>query len=118
MTTRRWIFFLVSLILGLGLGLYYGWVVSPVEYIDTAPNTLRIDYQTDYSLMVAEVFQKDQDIDLASQRISALGNRPPAEIAAQALTFAQQNGYSPADVSLLQNLLLALQVAQPSGAKP
>jgi hypothetical protein len=118
MTTRRWIFFTVSLVLGLGLGLYYGLVVSPVEYIDTAPNTLRIDFQTDYVLMVAEVFQKDQNIELAGQRIARLGNRPPAEIAAQALSFAQQNGYSPADVSLLQNLLLALQVAQPSGAKP
>jgi len=118
MTTRRWIFFFISLALGLGLSLYYGWVLSPVQYTDTTPGTLRIDFQADYTLMVAEVFQSDQNIALAGQRMTTLGSRPPVEIAAQALTFAQQNGYSPADVALLQNLLTALQVSQPAGAKP
>ena len=118
MTTRRWIFFLISLALGIGLGLFYGWVVSPVQYVDTTPNTLRIDFQTDYTLMIAEIFQSDQNIDLAGQRMSTLGNRPPAEIAARALTFAQQNGYSATDVALLQNLLLALQVWQPLETTP
>jgi len=118
MTTRRWIFFIISLALGIGLGLFYGWVVSPVQYVDTTPNTLRIDFQTDYTLMIAEIFQSDQNIDLAGQRISTLGTRPPAEIASRALTFAQQNGYSSADVAMLQNLVLALQVWQPLEAKP
>jgi hypothetical protein len=116
MTTRRWIFFFISLALGLGLGLFYGWVFSPVQYTDTTPGALRIDYQADYTLMVAEVFQSDQNIDLAGQRMTALGT--PAEIAAQALSFAQQNGYSSADIALLQNLLTALQVSQPAGANP
>ena len=118
MTTRRWIFFFISLALGIGLGLFYGWVFSPVQYTDTTPGALRSDYQADYTLMVAEVFQSDQNIDLAGQRMTTLGSRPPAEIAAQALSFAQQNGYSPADVALLQNLLTALQVSQSAGATP
>jgi hypothetical protein len=118
MTTRRWIFFFITLALGLGLGLYYGWVISPVQYVDTTPGTLRIDFRADYTLMVAEVFQSDQNIDLAGQRMSTLGSQPPAETAAQALSFAQQNGYSPADIALLQNLVLALQVSQPAGAQP
>jgi len=118
MTTRRWIFFFITLVLGLGLGLFCGWVVWPVQYTDTAPSTLRTDFQTDYTLMVAEVFQSDQNIELAGQRMAKLGSLPPAEIAAQALSFAQQNGYSSTDVALLQNLLTALQVAQPVGVKP
>ncbi len=118
MTTRRWIFFFISLALSLGLGLYYGWVISPVQYVDTAPGALRIDFQADYALMIAEVFQRDQDIDLAGQRMAALGSRPPAEIAAQALSFARENGYSPDDVLLLQNLVTALQVSQPVGTQP
>jgi hypothetical protein len=118
MTTRRLIFFFVALALGIGLGLYYGYVLSPVQYVDTTPGTLRIDFQADYTLMVAEVFQSDQNIDLAGQRMSTLGSRPPAEIAAQVLSFAQQSGYSPADIALLQNLVLALQVSQPAGAQP
>jgi hypothetical protein len=113
MTTRRWIFFFVSFVLALGLGLFYGWVISPVQYVDTAPSALRIDYQTDYTLMVAEVFQRDQNIELAAQRMSTLGDRPPSEIATQSLSFAKQNGYSSADVAFLQDLVLALQLWQP-----
>ena len=119
MTTRRWIFFFISLVLGLGLSLLYGWVISPVQYVDTSPAVLRIDYQTDYTLMIAESFQHDQNIELAAQRITTLGERPAAEIATQALTFAKQNGYSSADVGLLQDLILALQIWQPAaGANP
>jgi hypothetical protein len=119
MTTRRWIFFFVSFVLGLGLSLFYGWVISPVQYVDTAPAALRIDYQADYTLMIAEAFQRDQNIELAGQRMSTLGDRPPAEIATQALSFAKQNGYSSADVALLQDFVLALQIWQPAtGAKP
>ncbi len=113
MTRRRWIFFFISLILGLGLGLYYGWVISPVQYINTTPGTLRIDFQTDYALMIAEVFQSDHNIDVAAQRMSMLGSQPPAEIAAHTLSFAQQNGYSSADVALMQDLAVALQAWQP-----
>ena len=121
MTTRRLILFFLSLALGLGLSLYYGWVVDPIQYRDTAPTTLRIDYQTDYTLMIAEVFQSDQNIDLAAERISTLGSQSPADIATQSLSFAKKNGYSSADVALLQDLVLALQLQQPAptaGAKP
>lgn len=45
--------------------------------------------------------------------MASLGSRPPAEIAGQALSFAQQNGYSSADVALIQDLVLSLQVWRP-----
>ena len=119
MTTRRWVFFFLSFALGLGLSLFFGWVISPVEYKDNAPAALRIDYQTDYTLMVAEIFQHDQNIELAAQRMTTLGTRPPSEIANQSLNFAKQNGYSSADVAYLQDLVLALQIRQPAiGATP
>ena len=118
MTTRRWIFFFVSLALGLGLGLYYGWVVSPVQYVDMTPATLRPDFRTDYTLMVAEVFKSDQNIDVAARRMALLGSQPPADMAEQALTLAQQYGYSAADVTLLQNLSVALQVWRPGSPAP
>jgi hypothetical protein len=35
-------------------GLLYGWMVNPVRYVNTTPDTLRADYQLDYVLMVAE----------------------------------------------------------------
>jgi hypothetical protein len=126
MTAIRWTFFLVALALGIGLGLYYALVISPVQYVDTTPGTLRVDYRSDYSLMIAEVYKKDQNIDLAARRLAVLGSQPPVEIVGQAIAFGQQYGYSADDLALLQNLAAALQVWQPgitpqptgTGAKP
>jgi len=113
MTAKRWFIFILSILAGAGLGLYYGWVISPVEYIDTIPSTLRADYKADYSLMVAEVFESEKDVEAAVRRLALLGSEPPAAIASAALEFARQNGYAPADIQLLQDLTLALQVWQP-----
>ena len=49
----RWTLFLLVILLGLGLGLVYGWVINPVSFQDTTLNNLRIDYKTDYTLLVA-----------------------------------------------------------------
>src|SRR5258706_4567699 len=116
MTALRWILFLVSLAVGLGLGLFYTWFVSPVQYVDTTPGTLRADFRADYTLMVAEVFKSDQNIDVAARRLALLSSQPPADTAQQAIVFAQQNGYSTVDVGLLQNLAAALPVWQPGQA--
>ncbi|UCF61533.1 MAG: hypothetical protein JSV37_02300, partial [Anaerolineaceae bacterium] len=67
----------VGLIIGLVVGLIYGWVLRPVEYVDTAPDTLREDYRTDYVLMVAEAYAGDGDLDLAQIRLATLGPQPP-----------------------------------------
>ncbi len=122
MTAKRWLFFILSIAVGVGLGLLYGWVISPVEYIDTTPATLRTDFRTDYVLMVAETFAADQDIDAAARSLGLFGSQPPAQIASEAIAFAQQNGYTSTDLDLLQSLAVALQVwqpaAQPAGAQP
>jgi hypothetical protein len=113
MSAQRWLLFALSIAVGLGLGLFYGWVVSPVQYVDTIPSTLRADFKSDYTLMVAETFQSDQDVEQAARRLANLGSQPPAQIVADALTFAQKNHYADADIALLQNLAVALQVWQP-----
>lgn len=113
MTAKRWLLFILFILVGVGLGLYYGRVISPVEYVDTVPSTLRADYKADYTLMVSETFSSEQDLEAAARRLALLGSEPPAQIASAALEFARQNGYAPTDVQLLQDLTLALQVWQP-----
>lgn len=113
MTAKRWFLFILSILAGAGLGLYYGWVISPVKYVDTLPSSLRADYKADYVLMVAEVFESEQDAEAAARSLALLGSEPPAAIVFAALEFARQNGYAPADLQRLQDLILALQVWQP-----
>jgi hypothetical protein len=110
----RWFRFFLAIALGVAAGMYYGWVISPVTYVDTAPNSLRIDYKTDYVLMVAEAYQVEGDLFLAARRLALLGDLPPVEMIAQAIEFASQNDYPSADLALIQKLSIELQVWDPS----
>lgn len=107
----RWIRFLFAILIGLAIGLAYGWFISPVEYVETSPHTLRIDYKADYVLMVAEAYRYEADLNLAAQRLALLGNLPPTEIVVQAIQFAQKYGYNDADIARMQVLWSALQSA-------
>lgn len=115
----RWIRFFLVFAVGLVLGLVYGWVVNPVQYVDTTPDTLRVDYRSDYALMVAEVYHAERDLAAAARRLALLGDTPPAEIARQAMIFGSQAPYGEADMQLLARLTSDLQNWNPlQGAPP
>jgi hypothetical protein len=96
------------MLLGAAAGLFYGWRVNPVEYVDISPSSLRMDYRTDYVLMVAEAYQVDQNLGLAVRRLSQLGSSSPTDIVANALNYALQHDYASQDLSLFQSLGEAL----------
>ncbi len=100
----RWTKFLIAVILGTAAGLFYGWVVNPVEYVDIAPESLRSDYKTDYVLMVAEAYQVEHDLGLAVRRLARLGSSAPKDIVADALNYALQHQYAPQDMAVIQLL--------------
>lgn len=104
----RWVPILITAILGITLGLIYGWAIDPVQYSDITPAALRIDYRTDYVLMVAEANQADQNSELAARRLALLGSEPPAIIVDQAYIYAQQSAYSVDDLSIIQELGVAM----------
>ncbi len=116
----RWVKFLIAIAFGLAAGLVYGWVVDPVEYVDTAPTSLRADYRVDYVLMAAESYHYDHNLELAARRMSFLGSDHPSQITTQALSYALQHNFSDKDQHLLQELSAALQTWQPppSGGAP
>lgn len=115
----RLLLFSISLLLGLGLGLVYGWVIRPVQYVDTAPSSLRADYRTDYVLMVAEAYQAEGDIDLAAQRLAQLGPATPAAIVDEAVAYANRQGFAASDMELLSRLARDLNAAPvPATASP
>ncbi|HXF86437.1 MAG TPA: hypothetical protein VNK49_13720 [Anaerolineales bacterium] len=109
MRSKRWAFVLLALIIGIGIGLIYGWVIDPVEFYDLTPDTLRADYKADYVLMVAEAYRLEQDPALAAQRLAIFGAQSPSSIAAEGLNYARANGFSDADIALIQELVIAMQ---------
>jgi hypothetical protein len=109
MRSSRWLFILIALVAGIGIGLAYGWFIDPVEFFDLTPDTLRADYKADYVLMVSEAYRSEQDPGLAARRLAILGSRSPSAIAAEGLAFARENGFADSDIVLIQELVTAMQ---------
>ncbi|MFQ5616789.1 MAG: hypothetical protein ACE5GO_10090 [Anaerolineales bacterium] len=110
----RWIGFFIAIALGITAGLYYGWVINPVEYVDTTPDTLCGDFKADYVLMIAEVYRADGNPEGAARRLAILGDDPPAETVQRAIEYATQVGYGEADREMLIALREGLQTWNPS----
>ena len=100
----RWTLFLLVILLGLGLGLVYGWLINPVSFQDTTFHSLRIDYKTDFTLMVAEVYHQNNDLEWALNRLTLLDDASPLTSVENALRFASQADYTLPDMFLLRDL--------------
>ena len=99
---------LVALLGGMGLGLWYGWVLDPVEYRDTDVSHLASVYRDEYVLMVAETFMLDGDLDAARARLALLAVPDlPGRVADQAQAALARNA-SQLDVQALARLAAAL----------
>ena len=109
MKSTRLLFIVFTLIVGIGIGLVYGWIIDPVDFFDLTPDTLRADYKTDYVLMVAETYHVEQDPGLAARRLAIFGSQSPSAIASQGLAYARTNGFADSDIALIQELVTALQ---------
>ena len=105
----RWVFIILALAVGIGIGLAYGWIIDPVDFFDLTPDTLRADYKADYVLMTAEAYQVENDPALAARRLAIFGTKSPSTIAADGLAYARANGFSGSDITLMQELVTALQ---------
>lgn len=109
MTFTRWIFIIVALLVGAGIGFIYGWYFDPVDYVDLTPESLRADFKADYVLMIAEAYRAEQDPGLAARRLAIFGSRSPSALAAEGLAYARASGSSDSDIALVRELVTALQ---------
>ncbi len=110
----RWLQILLAAAIGLAAGLYYGWSIAPVEYIEASPGALHIDYRSDYAIMVAEAYKNEGNLDLAARRLGLLGSAPPAEIIQEILEYSEKADYSEEDIEYLEVLMKAIKPWQPS----
>jgi hypothetical protein len=94
----------VGLVVGLILGILYGWVINPVEWVDASPAHLRADQRVDYLRMAVESYSVNRDADLAVQRYEALGASGPETLA--------QLGADPAGISptAIQNFSAVVEI--------
>lgn len=74
---RSLLWITLGLALGLGFGLYLGWVAWPTEFTDAAPSVLQESYRRDYTLMIAHAYLLDGDLDAARRRLHSLDQEAP-----------------------------------------
>lgn len=121
MRLQRAFFFLLSILVGVGVGLAIAWGASPAPMREAALPALRSDYRTDAILMTAEIYALDGDLAACVQHLAALGEDSPARAVQLTILAARDLGYSSKDVELLAKLSQALQKYTPvptPGAKP
>lgn len=69
--------FQVGALLGLALGLFYTWKIAPVQYYDTYPPLMQIEYRADWIRMTALACGQEGSLERARVR---LRNLPPEEV--------------------------------------
>lgn len=99
---------LAGLVLGLALALFYAWVLSPVQYTDTAPDTLRADYKNDYVVMIARGYLADGNLEAAKLRLAPLKLDNPGDFIARLTGSEIQRGAPLDDLRALSALSTAL----------
>jgi hypothetical protein len=116
---KSWRVFLLLVILAIGVvsGLVYGWLVDPVEYVDTSPATLRIDFQTDIVLMVSDIYFHDHDLQGAINRLALLQRPDVIQLVAGCLDYAQQMSFSAQDISNIVQLNDAIAIGTLKGTE-
>ena len=107
---------LLGLTLGLTIGLLYGWIIRPIEYVDTAPASLRQDYRADFVLMIAEAYSLEGDLELARERLASLGSQPPIDYVITAIDFGVEAEFTQNDLQTLNQLAVDLR-SMPASAE-
>lgn len=70
---------LVALLVGIGLGLAYSWVISPLQVIDAEPVALRSDFKDQYRSAIAAAYAATGDLIRAQARLALLKDTDPIE---------------------------------------
>ena len=106
-----------GLLVGVAAGLYVGWIAAPVQYVDTAPNSLQRAFKDDYILMIATAYAGDGDLGSARTQLAGLGFTNPVAAVDEAAQRMAANGLPQADQQRLSALAQALG-APPAAASP
>lgn len=73
MIRRFFTSFLVALAVGVGVGLYLGWVQFPARAGNSPASALAPQYRDDYTVMIAAAYLEDGDLLGALDRLRFLG---------------------------------------------
>jgi len=108
-------YLLTGVVLGIILGILFAWVISPVEYVDTAPESLKDEFKAQYRVLIASAYVANGDLVRAKARLELLGEADIYMIVAEQAQQMLAEGGSVEEAQALGRLALALgqEVPQP-----
>jgi hypothetical protein len=104
---RGSLYLLTGLILGIGLGLLYAWVIQPNALQDSAPGNMQSSAKDSYRALIATAFISNGDLVRARARLDLLGDKNPYQSVldqAERMAIAGETG----EVTALRLLAAAL----------
>lgn len=108
-------YLLTGVVLGIILGILFAWVISPVEYVDTAPESLKGDFKDQYRVLIASAYVANGDLVRAKARLGLLDEADIYLVVAEQAQQMLSEGGSVEEAQALGRLALALgqEIPQP-----
>ena len=89
---------LATVILGLGVGLAYAWIIAPQHLTNSEPAILRADFKDQYRSVIAASYAASGNLPRAQARLALLGDENPVEsLNAQAQRMIASGQFTQAD---------------------
>lgn len=101
---------LLALLLGMGIGLGYAWVLSPHPITNAPPSALRADFKDQYRSLIVAAYAATGNLPRAQARLAVLGDANPVEALnaqAQRMLASPQTFERAEDVAALASALEA-----------
>ena len=108
-------YLLTGVVLGIILGILFAWVISPVEYVDTAPESLKDEFKDQYRVLIASAYVANGDLVRAKARLGLLDEADIYLVVAEQAQQMLAEGGSVEEAQALGRLALALgqEIPQP-----
>lgn len=108
-------YLLTGVVLGIMLGILFAWVISPVEYVDTAPESLTNEFKDQYRVLIASAYVANGDLVRAKARLELLDEADIYLVVAEQAQQMLAEGGSVEEAQALGRLALALgqEIPQP-----
>ncbi len=101
-------YLITGVVLGIILGILFAWVISPVEYVDTAPESLTNEFKDQYRVLIASAYVANGDLVRAKARLGLLGEADIYLVVAEQAQQMLAEGGSVEEAQALGRLALAL----------
>lgn len=108
MKRRALLLFSLTAVVGLAGSLYYTWMVEPVEYYDTPPDSLRVEDKALYLALIGDLYVYEGDLARAQARLAELGVPADGSTLAGLLEVYLDSGGRPEEARNLAHLAEAL----------